>query len=89
MNTPHAASPASTLPLLRHARTLIAMGTVGLALVVAAPSDKGSKQAMTKTTPQPNISKDLHEDLMAGIPRKAGSPQMEYIVLPPPPPPPA
>ena len=46
MNTrTHIDSPS--LPLLRRARTVVAMGTVGLALVAAAP---GSAE---KSTPQP------------------------------------
>jgi hypothetical protein len=58
--TPHTNAPL--LPLLRRARTLIAMGTVGLALVAAGPaSAEPSKPVTTKkkvatdtTTPPPS-----------------------------------
>lgn len=46
--TPHIDTPP--LPLLRRASTLIAMGTVGLALVAAAPASADPSQPVKKDT---------------------------------------
>jgi hypothetical protein len=49
-----------SLPLLRRASTLIAMGTVGLALAVAAPaSAQDSKQVTTTTTTTVTTTTDV------------------------------
>jgi hypothetical protein len=48
MNTSPIDSTGSTLPLLRRACTLIAVGTVGLALVVAAPVSAEDSKPATK-----------------------------------------
>ena len=62
MNTRTQIDPPS-LPLLRRASTLIAMGTVGLALVAAAPASAedtkpAKKQTTTTTTATPELVRD-------------------------------
>jgi hypothetical protein len=65
MNTrTHIDTPA--LPLLRRASTLIAMGTVGLALVAAAPAGAQDTTTTTTTITKPSLLKKI-SDTAQGI----------------------